>query len=183
MIDKDTFKLSVIIPCYNEKQTIGAILKKVIQSLQNYKFLNYEILIIDDHSKDGTDKILKDFSHKCKGGEPDFTNSTHLNYLRESILKYDEEFRNNTYALNEFIGNLRNGKEIITEDWWSDMTPAQQAQYIKDHPKSQKALDAKDKETEKDSATSKITREDIDITLKAFSEIRTKLDKGFYKAE
>ena len=61
------------------------------------------------------DKILKDFSHKCKGGEPDFTNSTHLNYLRESILKYDEEFRNNTYALNEFIGNLRNGKEVIVE--------------------------------------------------------------------
>ena len=92
------------------------------------------------------DKILKDFSHKCKGGEPDFTNSTHLNYLRESILKYDEEFRNNIYALNEFIGNLRNGKEIVTEDWWSDMTPAQQAQYIKDHPKSQKALDAKGEE-------------------------------------
>ena len=66
MIDKDTFKLSVIIPCYNEKQTIGAILKKVIQSLQNYKFLNYEILIIDDHSKDGTDKILKDFSQEEK---------------------------------------------------------------------------------------------------------------------
>jgi|TARA_B100000989_G_scaffold72448_1_gene50838 glycosyltransferase involved in cell wall biosynthesis len=66
MIDKDTFKLSVVIPCYNEKQTIGAILKKVIQSLQNYKFLNYEILIIDDHSKDGTDKILKDLSQEEK---------------------------------------------------------------------------------------------------------------------
>ena len=66
MIDKDTFKLSVIIPCYNEKQTIGTILKKVIQSLQNYKFLNYEILIIDDHSKDGTDKILKDLSQQEK---------------------------------------------------------------------------------------------------------------------
>ena len=66
MINKDTFKLSVVIPCYNEKQTIGAILKKVIQSLQNYKFLNYEILIIDDHSKDGTDKILKDFSQEEK---------------------------------------------------------------------------------------------------------------------
>ena len=66
MIDKDTFKLSVIIPCYNEKQTIGIILKKVIQSLQNYKFLNYEILIIDDHSKDGTDKILKDLSQEEK---------------------------------------------------------------------------------------------------------------------
>ena len=31
--------------------------------------------------------------------------------------------------------------------------------------------------------TASHTREDIDITLKAFSEIRTKLDKGFYKAE
>ena len=34
MIDKDTFKLSVVIPCYNEKQTIGAILKKVIHIVQ-----------------------------------------------------------------------------------------------------------------------------------------------------
>ena len=66
MIDKDTFKLSVIIPCYNEKQTIGIILKKVIQSLQNYKFLNYEILIIDDHSKDGTVEILKNISQEEK---------------------------------------------------------------------------------------------------------------------
>ena len=54
MINKDSFKLSVVIPCYNEKQTIDSIIKKVIQSLKNYKFLNYEILIIDDHSKDGT---------------------------------------------------------------------------------------------------------------------------------
>ena len=66
MIDKDKFKLSIIIPCYNEKQTINIILKKVIQSLQNYNFLNYEILIIDDHSKDGTDKILKDLSQEEK---------------------------------------------------------------------------------------------------------------------
>ena len=66
MIDKETFKLSVIIPCYNEKPTIGIILKKVIQSLQNYNFLNYEILIIDDHSKDGTDEILKDLNQKEK---------------------------------------------------------------------------------------------------------------------
>ena len=58
MIDKDNFKLSVIIPCYNEKNTIHIIIKKVIQSLNNYKFLNYEIIIVDDHSKDGTIEII-----------------------------------------------------------------------------------------------------------------------------
>jgi len=59
MIDKDNFKLSVIIPCYNEKNTIRAIINKVIQSLNNHEFLNYEIIIVDDHSKDGTTEIIK----------------------------------------------------------------------------------------------------------------------------
>ncbi|MGB1898945.1 MAG: hypothetical protein ACPHNX_01545 [Candidatus Kariarchaeum pelagius] len=34
--------ISIIIPCYNEKNTIEAILKKIIQSLNDYNFLNYE---------------------------------------------------------------------------------------------------------------------------------------------
>ena len=59
MINKENFKLSIIIPCYNEKNTIEIILKKIIQNLNEYKFLNYEILIVDDCSKDGTIQILK----------------------------------------------------------------------------------------------------------------------------
>ena len=45
MINKDDFKLSIIIPCYNEKHTIETITKKVIHSLKSYRFLNYEIFI------------------------------------------------------------------------------------------------------------------------------------------
>ena len=45
MIDRKTFKLSIIIPCYNEKNTIEKILKKINLSLINYGFLNYEILV------------------------------------------------------------------------------------------------------------------------------------------
>ena len=59
MINKENFKLSIVIPCYNEKDTIEIILKKIIQNLNDYKFLNYEILIVDDCSKDGTIQILK----------------------------------------------------------------------------------------------------------------------------
>ena len=66
MINKDTFKLSIIIPCYNEKNTIDIIVKKVIKSLTNYKFLNYEIIIVDDHSKDGTIEVIKSFQDKEK---------------------------------------------------------------------------------------------------------------------
>ena len=49
-------KLSIIIPCYNEKQTIEKILNK-IQKIVTYE---KEIIIIDDFSNDGTREILKE---------------------------------------------------------------------------------------------------------------------------
>ena len=59
MINKDNFKLSIIIPCFNEKNTIDLIIKKIINSLVNNKILNYEIIIVDDCSNDGTAELLK----------------------------------------------------------------------------------------------------------------------------
>ena len=61
MIDKKTFKLSIIIPCYNEKDTIGEIIKRIDQSLNSYELLKYEILIVDDFSNDGTKETLKNW--------------------------------------------------------------------------------------------------------------------------
>ena len=84
------------------------------------------------------DNILDDFAHKCGAGGPDMTTPRHLALLRESLIKFG--WKEN--ATNEFIGNLREGKEIVTEDWWSDLGPEGQAQYIKDHPQSQKAKEA-----------------------------------------
>ena len=48
-------KISIIIPCYNEKNFILEILKKINQ----IKDLDYEIIIVDDASSDGSSEILK----------------------------------------------------------------------------------------------------------------------------
>ena len=66
MIDKKKFKLSIIIPCYNEKNTIEKVLKKIYLSLKNYELLKYEILIVDDFSNDGTKEVLKNLSNQEK---------------------------------------------------------------------------------------------------------------------
>ena len=51
-------KLSVLIPVYNEKNTINLILQKVLDTKLNYE-LKKEIIIVDDFSNDGTREILK----------------------------------------------------------------------------------------------------------------------------
>ena len=59
MINKNSFKLSIIIPCYNEIFTIDKIINKILDSLKIYKYSNYEIVIVDDNSIDGTKEKLK----------------------------------------------------------------------------------------------------------------------------
>ena len=66
MIDKNSFKLSIIIPCFNEKKTIQKIIQKIIESLKNYQIINYEIIIVDDFSNDGTTDIIKNFKTENK---------------------------------------------------------------------------------------------------------------------
>lgn len=53
-MDKDNFTLSVIIPCYNEKSSIRAIVDKVLDAPIDEK----EIIVVDDKSTDGTSEIL-----------------------------------------------------------------------------------------------------------------------------
>ena len=47
-------KLSIIIPCYNEKQTIEKIVLKILKVK-----IQKEIIIIDDFSNDGSSDIIK----------------------------------------------------------------------------------------------------------------------------
>lgn len=48
-------KLSIIIPCYNEAETINEIIDAVI----NAPYKDKEIIVVDDCSKDGTVEVLK----------------------------------------------------------------------------------------------------------------------------
>jgi glycosyltransferase involved in cell wall biosynthesis len=50
-------KLSIIIPCYNESNTIEYIVDKIKQIDID---LSYEIIVVDDASTDGTKEILKE---------------------------------------------------------------------------------------------------------------------------
>ena len=48
-------KLSIIIPVYNEQNTI----QKVLNKIYKLKFIKKQIIVVDDGSNDNTLKILK----------------------------------------------------------------------------------------------------------------------------
>lgn len=50
------YKLSIVIPCYNERENIEEIISKVKES----PIVRKEIIVVDDYSTDGTRKILEE---------------------------------------------------------------------------------------------------------------------------
>ena len=66
MFNKKLIKISILIPCFNENNTINMIIDRVIESLEVYNFINYEIIIVDDFSTDGTREKLKKLSTQDK---------------------------------------------------------------------------------------------------------------------
>ena len=53
----NSFKISIVIPTYNEEGNIETIVEKLISILSNYS--DYEIIFVDDGSEDNTLKVLK----------------------------------------------------------------------------------------------------------------------------
>ena len=82
-------------------------------------------------------KIIKEWAYRVDDGQPNPNESAHLYHLSEILIEYKWPLQ----VIDELLQNLNEGDE-----WWTKLSPEQQAQYIKDHPKSQKAQDAKRKE-------------------------------------
>ena len=56
--------ISLIIPCYNEKDSLPILYKELCNVSNSLSDYNFEFIFVNDGSKDNTLSILKDFSSK-----------------------------------------------------------------------------------------------------------------------
>lgn len=63
-VKKRKIKLSIIIPVYNERNTVGLLLQNVYNV--PLEGINKEIIIIEDNSQDGSRRIVREFAKKHK---------------------------------------------------------------------------------------------------------------------
>ena len=55
--------ISIVIPTFNESQNIVPLIKNLIVLISDFE---YEIIVVDDDSPDGTGNILKELAQKYK---------------------------------------------------------------------------------------------------------------------
>ena len=65
---------------------------------------------------------------------------------------------------------MKSFKKFLKEDWWSDLSPEGQEQYIADHPNSEKAQTSKNKEQEEPTSHEEKVKKEEDKTLKAYNK-------------
>jgi glycosyltransferase involved in cell wall biosynthesis len=58
-----TVKLSVVVPCFNEEAVLGQLLEELTRSLGALD-VDYEVIFVDDGSRDGTLRILRDAARR-----------------------------------------------------------------------------------------------------------------------
>ena len=109
------YDLSIVITTYNRKE----FLLEAIKSIENQNFKNYEIIVIDDHSNDGTRELFK-YQDEIKYLYCDNHNGPSVNRKKgleiaqgEFIIFMDDD---DFYTDNDFFENgikiLRNNQDI-----------------------------------------------------------------------
>ena len=108
--------VSIILPAYNERENLKLLVPDITKILSQY---NFEIIIIDDASIDGTKYILSDFNivYKYNHQRQGLAKSIKMGIdasLGEHIIVMDSDGDHNTIHLPLMIDNLKTNDLVLT---------------------------------------------------------------------
>lgn len=116
----DNFTLSVVIPVFNEEDNVDALIKRLLPILKNYR---YEIIFVDDGSKDKTAEIIK--RHIKKNGQIKlisfYRNFGHQMALSagydiskgDAVITIDADLQDQPEIISQMIAKWQNGAKIV----------------------------------------------------------------------
>jgi len=114
--------ISIIIPVYNEIVSIGFLLDEVINVMSLYEF-NFELIVINDGSKDNTFQVLKELTLKIKElsvislrknyGQTAAMSAGFDNSKGDIIITLDGDLQNDPNDIPTLISEINNGYDLI----------------------------------------------------------------------
>ncbi len=113
-------KISIIIPTYNERLNIVRLLSALTRTMKKF---NYEIIVVDDNSPDGTSSVVSAYSNK--NHRVRLVKRINERNLSSAIISGFEEARGSTFVvmdadlshdpeiLPEMVKNINKGYDIV----------------------------------------------------------------------
>jgi glycosyltransferase involved in cell wall biosynthesis len=112
-------QISIVMPTYNRREIVLRSLKSLFE--QDFPFADFEIIVVDDGSSDGTGKALRDISAPCrmrvieqKNGGPGATRNAGVQVASaELILFLDDDMRCDRGLVGAHVEAHREGAKIV----------------------------------------------------------------------
>ncbi len=114
--------ISIIIPVFNESESIGYLLDEVLNVMQNNK-LNCELIVVNDGSNDNTSKVLDELTIKIKElsvislrknyGQTAAMSAGFDNSKGEIVITLDGDLQNDPNDIPKLISHINEGYDLI----------------------------------------------------------------------
>ena len=121
-MNSDKKIISIIIPVYNESESIGLLLDEIIKVMFTNEF-NYELIVVNDGSKDSTYAVLKDLSTKIKEltiinlrknyGQTAAMAAGFNNANGQIVISLDGDLQNDPNDIPKLIEGINDGYDLI----------------------------------------------------------------------
>jgi dolichol-phosphate mannosyltransferase len=114
--------ISIIIPVFNESESIGYLLDEVLNVMQNNK-LNCELIVVNDGSNDNTSTVLDELTVKIKElsvislrknyGQTAAMSAGFDNSKGEIVITLDGDLQNDPNDIPKLISHINEGYDLI----------------------------------------------------------------------
>ena len=114
--------ISIIIPVFNESESIGYLLDEVLNVMQNNKF-NCELIVVNDGSNDNTSTVLDELTIKIKElsvislrknyGQTAAMAAGFDNSKGEIVITLDGDLQNDPNDIPKLISHINEGYDLI----------------------------------------------------------------------
>ncbi len=114
--------ISIIIPVYNESESIGFLLDEVKNVMSFHEF-NFELIVVNDGSNDNTYQVLKELTFKIKElsvislrknyGQTAAMSAGFDNSKGEIIITLDGDLQNDPNDIPTLISEINDGYDLI----------------------------------------------------------------------
>lgn len=120
-------RLSIVIPCYNSENSIAGVIQKNDAILKSLGISNYEYILVNDHSRDNTDKVIKEIARnrnnvtavtlsKNCGQHAAIMAGFHF-VTGEYVVTCEDDGQTYMEALGDMLDKLAEGYDVVSTFW------------------------------------------------------------------